>query len=549
MTHAPTEALTNTGPTGRWVLAATILASSLAFIQSTALNVALPAIQADLGASGGQLLWIVNGYLLTLAALILVGGSLGDQLGRKRVFMVGIGLFLTASLACGLAPSVEILIAARIVQGAGGAVMIPGSLAIISALFEHGERGWAIGTWTGATTIAMIAGSLLGGILADAGFWRGVFLINIPLGLAALWALYTRVPELRDEKATSKIDSAGALLAALGLAGLTYGFIAMPGQGVTDPRVWCNLVGGTAGLVAFALVEIRSDHPMLPLHLFRLRNFSGANLITLFLQGALHVASVFLSLNLIQAQGYPPTLAGLALCPFALLLAALSRWAGGLVDRIGPRLLLIIGSALTAMGYFLLGLVGLTGGPSDYWTTFLPGVALFGLGMGLTVAPLTTTVMSALPTDYAGIASGVNNAVSRTGSVLAIALIGTLALILFANALQAQTAGLELTAEARVALQAEAGNLGEAQVPAAVAEENVAAVERAIRLAFVETFQVVMFVCAGLAGASALIAAWLVGPRLVPEETAVSIHGKQMGQPTAAGVNSGQLNLRAGGSG
>ncbi len=338
LTHLDQPTSSASPTTERWILFASILASSMAFIDGSALNVALPSLQADLQASGAQLLWIVNAYLLMLAALILVGGSLGDKLGRKKIFMLGIGLFLLASLACGLAPTIEIMIGARVVQGVGGALMIPGSLAIISASFGDDRRGRAIGTWSAATTLVTIAGPLLGGFLADAGLWRGIFLINIPLGVTALLVLFFKVPESHDEQAAPGIDYLGAGLASLGLAGLTYGFISAPRLGFGAPSVAGALLGGATALAAFVFVESRSNHPMMPLQLFRSRTFSGANLLTLFLYGALSVGMFFLSLNLVQAQNYSQSLAGLAFTPFAVLISVLSRLTGGLADRYGPRL-------------------------------------------------------------------------------------------------------------------------------------------------------------------------------------------------------------------
>src|SRR6266508_1656626 len=501
---------------GRWVLFATILASSMVFIDGSALNVALPALQADLHASGTQLLWIINAYLLMLAALILIGGSLGDKLGRKKVFMLGIGLFMLASLGCGLAPSADFLIAARVVQGVGGALTIPGSLAIITASFDSDRRGRAIGTWSAATTLVTIAGPVLGGFLAGAGLWRGVFLINLPLGIAALLVLYFKVSESRDETVDRAIDYLGAILVALGLAGLTYGFISAPTLGFDDIQSAGALVVGVGALAAFVVVESRTPHPMLPLRLFRSRTFSGTNLLTLFLYGALSVGIFFLSLNLVQVQGYPQSVAGFAFIPFVLLLGFLSRWTGGLADRYGPRSSLIIGPALAGLGFLLLAFVGLTNGPSDYWATFLPGIVVFGIGMAVTVAPLTTAVMGAVAAHYAGTASGINNAVSRTAGVLAIAIVGAAALLAFAGALDRRTAQLNLADTARTALHAEANQLGAATVPAGVAPEQAAAVATAIKLAFVDTFRVVMLLCTGLAWLSAAMAALLVegqGPR------------------------------------
>lgn len=503
---------------GWWVLFATILASSMAFIDGSALNVALPALQADLKATGAQLLWIVNAYMLMLAALILVGGSLGDQLGRKKVFMVGIGVFMLASLACGLAPTVELLIGARVLQGVGGALMIPGSLAIIGASFRAAERGRAIGTWSAATTLVTIAGPILGGFLADAGLWRAVFLINLPLGIAALVALVLKVPESRDERASGSIDYLGAILASLGLAGLTYGFISAPDLGFGSPRIYATLLGGSAALVAFVVVQARGAHPMMPLGLFRSRTFSGANLLTLFLYGALSVGTFFLSLNLVQAQGYSQSIAGFAFTPFALLLAMLSRYTGGLADRLGPRLPLIAGPAIVGVGFLLFAFVGLTGGPANYWTTFFPGIVVFGIGLAITVAPLTAAVMGAVPSHSSGTASGINNAVSRTAGVLAIAIVGAVALLVFARALEARTASLGLSDAARAELQRGASRLGAAPVPQDVAPGQVEAVRLAIRLAFVDAFRVVAIVCAALAWLSAAMAALLVRGRLAALE-------------------------------
>ena len=498
---------------GRWVLFSTILGSSMAFIDASALNVALPALQDDLQASGVQLLWIVNAYLLMLAALILIGGSLGDKLGRKKVFMTGISLFMLASLACGFAPTTEFLIGARVVQGIGGAMMIPGSLAIITASFDPDRRGGAIGTWSAATTMVTVAGPVLGGFLADAGLWRGVFLINLPLGITTLLVLYFKVPESRNEEISGQIDYPGAVLATLGLVGLTYGFISLPDLGFGDPRIYGTLSGGIVALVTCVVVEARSDHPMMPLHLFKSRTFSGTNLLTLFLYGALSVGTLFLSLNLVQAQGYSQSVAGLADMPFALLLTGLSRSAGRLADRYGPRLPLIVGPSLVGLGFLLMAFVGLTDGPSDYWTTFLPGIMVLGVGMGVTVAPLTTAVMGSVETHYAGTTSGINNAVSRTAGVLAIAIVGSVALCAFAGALATRTIDIDLSNQSRIFLQSAARQLGQASLLAEVAFENVDAVETAIKLAFVDTFRVVMLICAGLAWLSALMAALLVESR------------------------------------
>jgi len=514
MTAQPDTAAADAAPAQkRGVLIGAILASSMAFIDSSALNVALPTIQTDLHASGAELLWIVNGYLLMLAALIVVGGALGDLLGRKRVFMAGIGLFALASLACGLAPTTGVLIAARVVQGIGGALMIPGSLALISATFGDQGRGQAIGTWSAVTTIVTVAGPVLGGFLADAGLWRGVFLINPPIGVAGLLIIRAQVAESRSPDRGGRIDYAGAVLAVIGLGGLTYGFISAPDLGFADARVAGSLVAGAGALVGLFFVELRGAHPMIPLGLFRSRTFAGANLLTLFLYGALGVGTFFLALDLVQAQGYTQAQAGLAFTPFGLLLAGLSRWAGGLIDKIGARLPLVAGPALAGAGFLLFAFTGLTAGPGAYWTTFFPGVLVFGLGMAITVAPLTTAVMGAVPPGTSGTASGINNAVARTASVLTIAIVGAVALVVFAGALQARTAPLALAPAARAALQAAAGQLGAAAVPAGVTAAQAGAVQAAIKLAFVDTFRMVMLVCTGMAWLSAAVAALAIRSR------------------------------------
>ena len=498
---------------GRWVLFSTILASSMAFIDASALNVALPALQDDLQANGAQLLWIVNAYLLMLAALILVSGSLGDKLGRKKVFMAGISVFSLASLGCGLTPSVEFLLWARALQGIGGAMMIPGSLAIITAAFDPEHRGQAIGSWAAATTMVTIAGPVLGGFLADAGLWRGVFLINLPIGLTALLVLCLKVPESQNQAASPRIDYVGAGLTTVGLMGLTYSFISLPELGLADPRVYIALIGGIVALVSCLIFEARIQYPMLPLHFFQSRTFSGTNLLTLFLYGALNAGTFFLCLNLIQAQGYSQSIAGLADMPFALLLAGMSPWAGSLADHYGPRVPLIIGPTLAGVGFLLLARVGLTHGPEEYWTTFFPGILVFGLGMAITVTPLTTAVMSSAPTHYAGTASGINNAVARTAGALAIAMVGSIALMTFSSELAHQTVDLHLSTKVQTALHAGASQFGHVIDLPKLSPEMADAIETAVKLAFVNTFQRVMLICAGLAWLSAVMAALLIERR------------------------------------
>lgn len=501
---------------GRWVLLATITASSMVFIDGAALNVALNALQLDLHASGAQLIWIVNAYVLVLAALILIGGSLGDHFGRNRIFRIGIVIFSASSFVCGISPTVEILIGARAVQGLGGALMVPGSLAIISASFPADKRGQAIGTWSSFGTITTIVAPALGGYLAGAGLWRGVFFINIPLAIVSVFAL-SRVPETKDEHVSPQFDYPGIALITLGLAGLTYGTIAL-GQansaGTSDPIALAAVIGGIVALGAFVLVEAKSTHPIVPLRLFRNRTFSGTNLMTLFLYGALSGALFFFPLNLIQIQGYDANIAGLAFIPFVLILAALSPLMGRLVSRVGPRLLLTIGPLIVGGGFFVLGQAGLTSGPPAYWTTYFPGIILIGLGMGITVAPLSTAVMGAVSSQEAGIASGVNNAVTRSAQGLAVAIFGALALATFSTNLVNRAAASGVSPANQQQIRQSANKLGNTDIPAGLDVQAQASVKQAIQLSFIDTFRLMMDIGTGLAVLSALAAAALVENRL-----------------------------------
>ncbi len=504
---------------GGAVLLATILASSMAFIDSSALNVAAPALQADLSLNGSQLLWVINAYLLFLSALILVGGSLGDRYGRKRVFIIGIAIFSCASVASGLAQDANFLILARSVQGVGGALMVPGSLSIITAYFPADRRGVAIGTWSTFSTLTTIGGPILGGWLAGHGLWRVVFFINLPLAAIALYTLITRVPESRDQNAPPRLDYVGALLATVGLAGLTYGFLQAPDFGLSDGRVIGALVGGVIALVLFVVDEARSDHPMMPLTLFRSRTFSGTNLLTLFLYAALGVVPFFLVLNLIQVQGYPSEIAGFIFLPFTILLALLSRWSGGLIDRVGARLPLIVGPSIDAVGFLLLALPGLTGGPDQFWTTYFPGIVALGIGMGITVAPLTTAVMGAAPQGSSGTASGINNAVARTAAVLAVAIVGSIAIGIFSANLDARADALSISDQAKTELRSQGAQLGAAQPPADLSGDQAAAASDAIKRSFVDTFRVIAGIGVGLAVLSAIMSALLIENRPQPIST------------------------------
>jgi EmrB/QacA subfamily drug resistance transporter len=487
------------------VLAASILGSSLAFVDGTIVNVALPAIQRDLHASVYQAQWVVESYALLLAALLLVGGALGDRFGRRRVFLAGVTLFAAASIACALSQTVQQLIAARAVQGLGAALLVPGSLALISAFFAEDERGRAFGTWAAFSGVASALGPLVGGYLIDTLSWAWAFAVNVPVAAIVLAITWARVPESRRAGAVARLDLPGAVLATLGLGGLVFFFVEAPAQGWAAPAVLLALALGLLGSAAFFAVERRQSAPMLPLDLLRQRNFAGANLLTLLLYAALGGGLFFLPLNLIQVQGLSATAAGAALLPFILVMFVLSRWAGGLVDRRGARGPLIVGPLIAAAGFALLALPG-TG--ASYWTGFLPGIFVLGLGMAAAVAPLTTTVMNSVDADAVGTASGVNNALSRVAGVLAIAVFGALMAAVFGTRLRAGLEAAGLPAELAGAIWQQRDRLAAIELPAGAP----AAAGEAVKQAFVSGYRWIMVVSALLAVASAGVAAmWLDG--------------------------------------
>ena len=497
---------------GRWTLAATILASSMAFIDGTVVNVALPALQTSLNATAVDMQWIIESYSLLLSALLLIGGSLGDHYGRRRVFVAGVTLFAFASAWCGLAPDIHQLIVARAAQGLGAALLVPGSLAIISSSFPENERGRAIGTWSGLSAITTAIGPVIGGWLIEHVSWRAVFFINIPIALLIIFISLWRVPESSDKESVG-LDWWGAIVGALGLGALVYGLIESSRLGF-DRSVIGVLVAAGGLMIAFLFVEARVPQPMLPLALFRSRTFSGANLLTFLLYAALGGTLFFLPLNLIQVQHYSATAAGAALLPFILIISFLSRWSGGLVARYGPKLPLVVGPLIAAFGYALFMMPGVHG---SYWTTFFPPMVLLGLGMAVSVAPLTTTVMSSVAQNRAGIASGINNAVARTAVLIAIAVLGILMLHVFRSGLDQRLSNWKLPESAARSLQTQSIKLAAIAVPEDQDPGTRQVIRRAIDESFVSGFRIVMAIGAALAIASAVTALALIAKTPRPD--------------------------------
>jgi EmrB/QacA subfamily drug resistance transporter len=480
----------------------------MAFIDSTAINVALPALQKSLHATVADVQWVVESYGLFLGALILVGGTLGDVLGRRLIFVVGTILFAIASLACAAAPGIQILIVARSLQGVGAALLVPGSLAIISTSFDETSRGEAIGTWSGWTAITTAVGPVLGGWLVEHASWHWVFIINLPLAAAVVAISVWRIPESRSA-IESRVDWSGALLATAGLGGLVFAFIESSSLGWRNPRVFGSLIAAVGCLAGFAALEAHTASPMIPLALFRNRNFSGANLLTLFLYAAIGVFFFFLPLNLIQVQQYSATAAGAAILPMILLMFLLSRWSGGLVVRYGPRSPLIVGSLVVAFGFLLFAVPSLH---VEYWKMVFPAVTILGLGMAITVAPLTTDVMNAVDEDHVGTASGINNAVARVAGVLGIAVFGIIMVLAFRARLDHGLDRLSLPAGIVQEIHTQETRLAGLQPPASLDAATRGAVADLIRQAFVFGFRIIMMICAGLALISAVVA-WTMIPR------------------------------------
>lgn len=494
----------------KWTLLSTILASSLVFIDSTALNVALPALQKDLGITGTELLWVINAYALFLSALLLVGGSLGDLLGRNRIFLIGLGIFSLSSLVCGFSQTPNQLIIARAFQGIGGALLTPGSLAILSSQFGEESRGKAIGLWSTFSALTAILGPILGGWLAGIGLWRIIFFINIPLSLIVFVSMIAKVPESRNPNA-KKMDIWGAVFVTLGLAGITFGFIESPKRGFGNPLIMASFIIGVLSLIAFISVQRYSKHPLMPLKLFKSSTFSGSNLLTLFVYAALGGAMFFLPLNLIQIQGYSEIKAGLAMLPMIICIASLSPLMGYYIDKKGVRLPLIIGPIITSAGFFLFSRFGITSGSDAYWETFFLSFLLLGTGMGITVAPLTTAVMGAVSEDDVGIASGINNTVARAAGVLAVALMGAVVLLSFTQSVERNIESLSLTETMKSEIIIESSKFTAAEAPDALSVDNKIIVEKIYNDSFIKAFNRVVYLASIMTLLGGLMAFLMIG--------------------------------------
>jgi EmrB/QacA subfamily drug resistance transporter len=493
----------------KWVLTATILGSSMAFIDGTVVNVALPALQDALHASVSQIQWVIEAYSLALAALLLAGGALGDLYGRRFIFLVGVVVFTASSVWCGLAASISQIIMARTIQGVGAAFLVPGSLALITASFSKERRGQAIGTWAGFTAITTAAGPVLGGWLVQHASWRWIFFLNVPLAAIVFIITLLYVFESRNEQQCRGLDIIGILLATVGLGAIVFGLIEWEyGSTVT---IMAEVVGVCA-LLGFFFVEAQVASPMVPLEMFRSYNFSGANLITFFLYFALYGVLFFFPLDLIQVQGYTATQAGAALLPFILLMFLLSRWAGGLVKQFGSRLPLVVGPAIAAIGFALFIRSGIG---NSYWTSFFPAVMVLGLGMAVSVAPLTTVVMNSIAQEHVGAASGINNAISRIAGLLAIAIFGLVMTTIFNQNLIKNIK----TDSIPIAIQQEIIN--QRSQFAGIKTTNEYA-QRLIQESFIVGYKTILWIAVAMAFASSLSAVLLINGKVFGDDVSES---------------------------
>lgn len=498
---------------GKWVLLVTILGSGMAFIDSTAMNVVLPVLQHELDATIPQMQWIVEAYAIFMSSLMLLGGALGDKFGRKRLFALGVVIFSSASIWCGLAPNTAHLIVARAFQGVGGALLVPGSLAIINVSFSENERGRAIGTWSAFTAITTAIGPILGGWLAENISWRLVFFINVPLGVVVLGTLLLKIPESRKNSGEGKLDLLGSFFATLSLGCIVYALIESGNSGFGHPKVIVPFVVGGLSLIGFIIHESRTSQPMMPLSMFRSLTFSGANIVSALFWASWVGGIFFVPFNLIQLQGYSAAGVGIAFLPLVLALFLFSRWAGGLVSNYGARRPILIGTLIAGTGFLLFTLPGIGG---SYWFTFFPAIAVLGLGMAISISPLTTAVMGSVKLDQSGMASGINNTVGRVAGLLSIAILGVFALSTFSNNLDREISNLHLSEETIRVIDSQRIKLAAIDIPENLPEATRSDLKEAISDSFLGTFRAMMKIAAGLLYAGAFVS-WLTIERLRPD--------------------------------
>ncbi len=491
----------------------------MAFIDATGLNVALPAIQMETRATGTELFWILNSYAVVTAALILFGGALGDAFGRKKVFAIGIGLFVASSLGCSVSQTTQSLIFARTWQGLGAALMIPGSLSLISTTVHVSRRGRAIGVWSACSVVMTGLGPIIGGLLADIGWWRAIFVINLPIRVLALAVLLAKVSVPVQARSMS-IDYLGGVLGMFALTGINVALLEVASRGWSDAIVLSALCGAILCFGAFLWHESKTASPLLPLDLFRQRNFRAACQLTLCFYSGLYGLLFFLALNLIQVHGYAAAAAGAAQLPVIALVMALSPISGSLVDRYGPRFPLVVGGLLSGLGFLFLARPGVTSGSADYWTSFFPPMLLLGAAMGMSAAPLSTTIMNSVPPSHFGLASGINSLLSRLSSVLGIAVLGPIAITTFRRCLMRRVDSLSLEDRWSSALQRESWRLADAVPPPGMPVEMTVAIQNVIRLAYVDAFRVISCVSAVLVVVSTLLAGLMLQKQTMGDQRA-----------------------------
>jgi len=485
---------------GKLILFATILASGMAFLDGSVVNIAIPTIQSKLGASISEIQWIINGYLLMLSALILVSGALGDKFGRKKIFTYGIAVFIFSSFLCGISHSILQLAIFRAIQGIGGAMMVPGSLSIINVSFEEKVRGKVIGLWSGFAGGVAALGPFLGGALVQYLGWPSIFFINIPLGLLAIFISLKFVPETKNNEST-KIDWPGTFLIFISLLGIIYGLITGPDKGWGNGFALQSLIGGIATFILFIFVELREKDPLVPLKIFKSKLVTGANIATLCLYFALSGVIFFLVLNFQQVQHYPPLYAGMGMLPSILLITFLSGPAGSLADKIGPRIPMIVGPLIVSLGMFSLVF---SGTHANYFISFLPGLILFGAGMALVIAPLTKSAL-AVEQKYSGTASGVNNAVARVAGLLAVALLGAIVFSLFSGELAQKVSASTMSSSQKQIIMSQSKKMAAIEIPNSFGSNRIVA-QTAIDTSFLKGFKVAMGINGALAFLSSVVA-------------------------------------------